>query len=287
MKRQSEFVTNLNCIELIITYCCNRQCYNCQAMVRQAPSKDAMTVEQIKKFICETVEEKIKWNTIRIMGGEPTLHPNIEEIVRLLCEYRIQYSVNTKIVIVTNGYGDYVESVIKSISDHYDIVIENSNKMSDYHEDFVEINNAPLDLDLYDEDEYKRGCWITSLCGIALDLHGYYMCSTAAAIDRVVGYDIGIKSLSRVPKSINTSRETFCKLCGHFNSKINDAIDFNVNGESDIQELNAIISKRLENKLVYKETGFLKNEIYEPIISTFWNKALADYYIGRPILSKY
>lgn len=106
MKRQSEFVTNLNCIELIITYCCNRQCYNCQAMVRQAPSKDAMTVEQIKKFICETVEEKIKWNTIRIMGGEPTLHPNIEEIVRLLCEYRIQYSVNTKIVIVTNGYGD-------------------------------------------------------------------------------------------------------------------------------------------------------------------------------------
>ena len=38
-----------NVIALDLTMVCNSSCYNCEASCRQAPSKEKITIEQIKK----------------------------------------------------------------------------------------------------------------------------------------------------------------------------------------------------------------------------------------------
>ena len=73
-------------IEIEITYRCNLRCINCDRSCRQAPTNEQMSVEQIQKFINESVDNNVKWERIRVMGGEPTLHPDIFEILNLLLE---------------------------------------------------------------------------------------------------------------------------------------------------------------------------------------------------------
>jgi molybdenum cofactor biosynthesis enzyme MoaA len=99
-----------------ITYVCNLSCYNCNRSVgqRQAPTKDRMTVDQIKKFISESIAMNYTWNMIRILGGEPAVHPDALEIMRLLCEYRAQHAPKCTILFVTNGYGEKVKRCWRS-----------------------------------------------------------------------------------------------------------------------------------------------------------------------------
>ncbi|MBU1147432.1 MAG: radical SAM protein, partial [Candidatus Omnitrophica bacterium] len=88
-------------IQIDVTYVCNLKCNNCVRSCKQAPTSQRMTVEQIKKFIKESIDNNIKWEKMRLMGGEPTLHPDILEIVQLLIDYRKIYCPNSIIEIVT------------------------------------------------------------------------------------------------------------------------------------------------------------------------------------------
>ncbi len=54
-----------NNIELEITTSCNLKCFNCDRQCRQASSKEFITLEQIKKFINETLSIGHRWNIKR------------------------------------------------------------------------------------------------------------------------------------------------------------------------------------------------------------------------------
>jgi len=71
-----EYYRNLSMIEIDITYACNLRCYNCNRSCTQAPTVERMTVDQIKKFVEESKASNLQWKRIRILGGEPTLHPD-------------------------------------------------------------------------------------------------------------------------------------------------------------------------------------------------------------------
>lgn len=88
-----------------------------------------------------------------------------------------------------------------------------SNKI-DY---FTPFNLAPIDTEEYRESYFSKGCWVTSYCGIGLNKYGYYSCSVAGAMDRVIGYDIGIKSLKEVTvDKLKELLDVFCRYCGNF-----------------------------------------------------------------------
>ncbi|EKD28221.1 MAG: hypothetical protein ACD_79C00384G0001 [uncultured bacterium] len=202
-----------NSIEIDITYECNLNCINCNRMCRQAPSDERMTLEQIRKFIDESIENGIKWKMVRLLGGEPTLHPDVIEMLQLLLEYKKNYSPKTDIQLSTNGAGKFVKEVISGIPEG--VTINNTNKQSIINHEFCPMNIAPKDTFARFAD-FSNGCIVITFCGIGLTRYGYYPCAVAGAIDRVFGFDKGRKKLPLKDDDMYDQLKLFCRLCGHF-----------------------------------------------------------------------
>src|SRR6185295_6961676 len=99
-------------LELDITYACNLHCFNCNRSCEQARTNEHMSVDQVRHFLAESRDRRQKWSMIRVIGGEPTIHPQFLEIVGLLAEYCRNDSPRTRIVVCTNGFGDKVQRIL-------------------------------------------------------------------------------------------------------------------------------------------------------------------------------
>ncbi|MEI8348663.1 MAG: radical SAM protein [Candidatus Omnitrophota bacterium] len=206
-KRSSGF------IEIHLTYRCNLKCFNCDVSCRQAPSDEDMRLGQVQKFIQESIDNNVCWERIRLMGGEPTLHPQLYEVLNVLLDYKKKYSHTTEVVILTNGFGKTVQDILKNLPEG----VEVNNTAKQYpHQDFRRFNMAPVDSVLYQWADYTNGCSVISDCGIGLTPFGYYPCNIAGGIDRVFGFDKGRKKLPLRQDMMVDQLKTFCRLCGHF-----------------------------------------------------------------------
>lgn len=278
--QRPRYLRNPYRIELIVTYQCNRRCYNCDAMVRHASTEDMMTEEQVAKFVNESIEKEIKWESIRVLGGEPTLHPNIKSIIGILNDYKGKYSKDTIITIVSNGTGKHVKKILEELKKTYDVVIENSDKSSDVQPTFWPVNQAPIDMKEYNDFDFTKGCWITTMCGGALDLNGFYPCSTAAAIARITGQDFGRKLLPLENDTMDDLFQKYCQLCGHYHNWINEELEVDLIDANHIEELGIIIEK-------YFKGTCEKNKLYKEIISTTWKHIFEKYEVEKPTMIKY
>ena len=199
-------------IQIDITCRCSLRCPNCNRSCSQAPSDESMSIEQIERFLRESIEHKIKWKTILLGGGEPTLHPDLRDMVRLLLDYKNNYSRKTHISIATNNYTDITKQALSLLPK--EVAFNVSNKTSE-PPIFAKFNIAPVDSLLYRYADFSNGCNALS-CGIGLTPYGYYCCGLAGNIDRVFGYDIGRKKLPSAEDAMRDQMQVFCRLCGFF-----------------------------------------------------------------------
>jgi len=207
------FIPNKNRVELEITSNCNLRCLNCDRSCRQAPSEEYMFLEQIKKFIKESIELKWDWEYIGLIGGEPTLHPKLFDILKIIKEYN-DFNSKSDIQIVTNGHGKKVNSVLDNLPNWINI---RNDRKSDPIQLFSSYNIAPIDLRKYKNADFSTGCFITEDCGLGLTRYGYYPCGAGASVDRIFGFDIGIKRLSEINDlKLKKQLKILCSYCGHF-----------------------------------------------------------------------
>lgn len=209
-----QYIRSPTLIEIDITYRCNLMCTNCNRSCTQAPSEEEVTVGQIEEFVKESIDNNIKWKQIRLLGGEPTLHADIYTILRLLLTYKKKYNPNVRIIIGTNGFGNYVKKVLAKLPK--EIEIQSSFKDSRDPNYFFPFNIAPKDDFLYMNADYSNGCWILSECGTGLTPLGYYPCAVAGGIDRIFNFGIGRKKLPLHNDMMTDQLQIFCRLCGHF-----------------------------------------------------------------------
>jgi hypothetical protein len=212
--RGPQFRPATDLIEIDITFACNLRCFNCDRSCTQAPDGGRMTVEQIQRFVAESREQGRQWRRIRILGGEPTLHPEIEVILKILLAWRDESSPGTLIELVTNGHGDRVRRVLERIPEG--VRVKNTGKEDRFQPQFEPFNLAPCDDGLLRYADFSNGCWITLECGIGLNAYGYYPCAVAGGIDRVFGGDIGRKRLPSLEDPMVDLLRESCARCGHF-----------------------------------------------------------------------
>jgi sulfatase maturation enzyme AslB (radical SAM superfamily) len=207
---------NPRILEIDITYHCNLGCFHCNRSCGHAPSDEEMSIEQIERFINESVQQNRKWKYIKLSGGEPTLHNHIFEIIQLLLSYKERFSPETTIAINTNYFGKKVKEVLSKIPASVEII--KSEKDSKIQTHFIPFNIAPLDSPLSRHLDFATGCCVISFCGSGLTKWGYYPCAVGGAIDRIFGFNMGKKKLPSIDDK-DWAREqlkVLCRYCGLF-----------------------------------------------------------------------
>lgn len=242
------WITNMSEIEIEITSFCNLACFNCNRSIRQAPTDECMSLSQIEKFVSESLAVKWEWKQITLIGGEPTLHPQFWEILAILERYKSAHP-NCVVEVSTNGYGARVRRVLSQLPQW--VKVDNSQKTSNQH-NFDSYNVAPVDVPQLRNADFSRGCWITNNCGMGLTRNGFYPCGPGGSLDRIFGFDLGLKELSAVSlESLMQQLSTLCRHCGHF------------------------------------KTNYGADPIQEEMISPTWQRAYAAYRDKKPNLTKY
>jgi len=200
-------------IEIDITYQCNLRCLNCNRSSTQAPDSVHMPVNMIEKFVDDSLNQNKVWRRIRILGGEPTLHPKFSQIIQMLLQYKKAFP-DCKIEVVSNGFSKRTVRILDELSS--DITIENSFKSSTIQPSFGPFNKAPQDQVVNQFVNYSNGCDIMQSCGVGLTPQGYYPCAVAGGIDRVLGISNGRNEIPAENDSMEDLSERLCKLCGRF-----------------------------------------------------------------------
>ena len=220
IKGRKIFETNLDRIEIDITFECNLKCKGCNRSCGLAPSKERMSIDDIHNFIKDSIDNHKKWQLINVLGGEPTLHPDFLQIIRILQkDYAEAYNSEVIIQVVSNGVAahsrqlcDYVEESFANVR-----IDRTSYKNKNEIDYFTPFADAPCDDACFNEADYSKACWVASYCGVGLNKNGYYGCSVCGGIDRVLMQNNGVASIAELTIEKQKEHfEKFCRYCGNF-----------------------------------------------------------------------
>jgi hypothetical protein len=234
-------------VEIDITWACNLRCNNCNRSCEQAPTGEGMTLGQIQHFVDESIGAGQQWRRIRLLGGEPTLHPQFLEMVDVLRAWRDAHAPGCQIEVASNGYGDKVRGMLARIP--ADVHVDNTQK-STVEQPFLSFNIAPVDQRRYRHADYRNACWVSENCGVGLTASGWYPCAIAGGIDRIVGHDMGRQTLPAPTDDLHDQLETFCRGCGGFKRQA-------------------------------------QTPVTQPVMSRFWNRAYGTWKERPPMLTRY
>jgi hypothetical protein len=243
-------------IEIDITYKCNFKCSNCNRSCDVINSNEEMSINQIESFIKETIIKNKIWKYIRLIGGEPTLHSKFYDILNLIIDYKKVYNPKLEIHMTTNYISSETKSIVNSEIVKNNIKVYISDKSNERIDSFHKFYIAPVDVDYFKNDIFEDGCILYESCGVGLNLYGYYPCPIAANIDRILGLDVGYKSIPEDNDDMKHICKELCKYCGHYK--------------------NNRLQKENEPPIILHESKF----------SNSWKKTLENYFTNKPKLTK-
>ncbi len=203
---------NIRHLEIHITYRCNLRCNHCSNLITQAPSNETMTIAKLQEMLDDSARLNWPWEWLVLHGGEPTMHPQFEDVCAALRTYKHQHNRDVSLFVCTNGHGDRVREQMR-VAARYGVKPESSGKVADpnvsYH---VPFSVAAIDTG----EDYMLGCFQSSKCGISYTNQGYYECSPAASAFRVFGYEPMAKRLDDVTvDALKAGYALHCARCGY------------------------------------------------------------------------
>jgi hypothetical protein len=199
-------------LELQIILACNWHCIACdqgsQFSSFDFVKRGTMTLDQVRHFIGEMKSANTYIGRIRILGGEPTVHPKFKEIVELLHSELVPSHVGQLEVITNGSHPERIQSVRHLIKPR---VSREEAKQSAHVANLI---NTPASLG------YEgRMCNAPWHCGISLNAYGYFPCSSGAGIARFEDWMKWQRlKLPTCVKPCNAVRETWPELqelCNH------------------------------------------------------------------------
>lgn len=165
-------------MEMQILLACNWACVSCDAGSNNSRfdfvKKGTMTPEQINHFCSEMKSKNAYFGRIRIMGGEPTVHPNFKELVQLLHDQLVPDYIGC-LEVVTNGSHPERIKEVRHLLRKARVSGENAKQAAHV----ANLIHTPASLGY--EGHMCNAPWH---CGISLNYWGYFPCSSGAGISR-------------------------------------------------------------------------------------------------------
>lgn len=218
---------------ITITNVCNLSCGGCSQLCGNFSKEKNwfISLDQLKINI--DIMSKFINKKIWIFGGEPTLHPNFEEIKQILYSYK-----DCQFIIFTNGRLHRKEDVELDIKenriggwakDKYNITFLIDFKM-EYGKNGIPIKMfnptlvAPIDvLKIRNKKFYweqaREHCICWNKCGATIYNNKAYICEVAPAFDQISGEDHGWEVVpgknpfDKSNEKIAKQAENFCYRC--------------------------------------------------------------------------
>ena len=204
---------NLYLLEIAITYICNVRCSNCCTLSTQAPTRheEDMSVEDVRRFVRESVEIQYPWKWIKLHGGEPTIHPEYESICGVLVEYRNKYNSSCELSVCSNGSRpDKVDYALRlGFTPQVSVKVGSNIDGGGTRMPYVCVNESPADIGLESVD-----CHVPKDCGLGLDKRGLWPCAPMAGAARVFGYEPACRSVCEIAVAKLELMLAHCRHCG-------------------------------------------------------------------------
>lgn len=227
----------LNSFELDITYDCNLHCRWCNRLCGTKYQKpEHISLEQFKRNI-QIIEPHIDNQTaIRVIGGEPTLHPQIFNILDFLLQ-NIRPKMRFAIDIYSNGVGLKVCQILNKIRSKYstftvfgsipqdstaglkrlssskdfNIVVSKGGPTGAYSIGLHEsIYRAAQDV--VPNIDYTEDCNYYHYCGYGITMYGIFICAMAAHIAVLFKLKGGLDHFP-LPQEEEEQKQLYCKYC--------------------------------------------------------------------------
>jgi hypothetical protein len=162
-------------VELNITFECNLACVNCNRLCNLVELDKPMTVDQVALYVQRLRESGKKLRRTKVVGGEPTIHPQFMEICEVLSEGTRDGTVGS-VTVNTNGttLDDFRGKLPKGVR------FKRSRPNIKEH---LPMMWAPADVGM----ESHGYCKMPRKCGFSLDSRGWLPCSPGTAITRLFG----------------------------------------------------------------------------------------------------
>ena len=182
-------------IELEITLRCNNYCPTCNrhCNVYDRFADSDMTEEQLERFVRQVEDKGDVWDSVAIMGGEPTLHPLLKETTEKIWSRLVKTGLVKNLQIWTNGKipVDIGDIPITELETHEEIVLNGTVHLviADHDKKIhYQALMAPIDT-----GQVRIRCPKLAICGIALNAYGYWPCGPAGAMARLFAAPAGAK----------------------------------------------------------------------------------------------
>lgn len=208
-------------IELQILLACNWRCIGCDQGSQFGSfdfvRKGTMTMEQIDHFANEMLTNNAYIGRIRVMGGEPSVHPKFHEILKFLTDKLVNTGHIGRLEIITNGANKEKLNLAKPFAK---VRVSGEEVKQSAH--VANLVNTPESLGY--EGKICSAPWH---CGMSLNFWGYFPCSSGAGISRFEDWMVWQRlTLPTCTKPCNAVMETWPelqKLCNHCYHALRDS----------------------------------------------------------------
>lgn len=205
-------------LEVMPTYACSLDCDGCnRGSFLKEPHTPDMSVDDLRSALAQC--DELQWAPrILFLGGEPTMHPDFEEMVRVATEWSAGRRRDWAVQVWSNAYTPKTRAILQKVKDRYcasinpDTHKEGGAIRAGFPGWDTSIFVSPTDLGM----PLRKPCWQYAwggICGVSVDSQGFAPCAIGTGLAGLLGE-------GRVPRLADLFDEekraaVTAKLCGH------------------------------------------------------------------------
>lgn len=167
----AEMKPRVRWLEIDITYECGMRCHNCNRLTNllSGETRERVTRDKIQWLISESLRLNYPWEFWWLVGGEPTTHPELFDILEIISQYRdMRGPQNFQIGLATHGAGRAAAVLAEIYRRFPHVIIRDSQKRGPVNPGFVAVCVSPSDRKNLDNHVFQ-GCGVSWRCGISMN----------------------------------------------------------------------------------------------------------------------